>query len=59
MVCKFKGFHNIMVEAYVLLGYDNVSLTNQFLVFWTTECLTFKNPQFPEECQTRPVEGHL
>jgi len=57
MVCKFGGFHNIMVEASVLLGYDNVSLGNQFLAL-TTECLTFKNLQFPEECQTRPGEGN-
>jgi len=47
-----------MVEASVLLGYDTVSLGNQFLAFWTTECLTFKNLQFPEEFQTRPVEGN-
>ena len=46
-----------MVEASVLLGYDNVSLGNQFLAL-TTECLTFKNLQFPEECQTRPGEGN-
>jgi hypothetical protein len=31
--CKFWGFHRIAAQDHVLLGYDAVSLGNQFLTF--------------------------
>jgi hypothetical protein len=46
MVYKFWGFHNCRVEA-VHLGYNNGSLGNQFLAFWTTECLYLQGSTVP------------
>lgn len=57
MVSKFWGFHNSMVQASVLLGYDMVSLGNQFLAFQRTEYLHLQRSTVPRRMPDMTSRG--